>query len=141
MPTKAPVREPDVSDLDELCASRFVSIIGRQHVLPERFLDRNLSSVIGRSPTAGNSMEIGTIAPPATISRRVGWLEGRKLLSSRLLDILIYRAADIAGFSPAGARPKRPTTISAQPSVSMFLNFRKMLPPLGTLQLPQGSKF
>jgi len=37
VPTKAPVREPDVSDLDELCASRFVRIIRRQHVLPERF--------------------------------------------------------------------------------------------------------
>ena len=34
---EAPVRELDVSDLDELCAGGFVRIIGHQHVLPERF--------------------------------------------------------------------------------------------------------
>jgi hypothetical protein len=32
-------------------------------------------------------------------------------------------------------------TVSLQPSVSMSLIFGKMLPPLGTLQWPQGSKF
>jgi hypothetical protein len=36
-PTEASVREPDVSDLNELCANGFVRIIGHQHVLLERF--------------------------------------------------------------------------------------------------------
>src|SRR5262249_7646840 len=42
-PTKAPIREPDASDLDELCASGFVRIIGHQHPLLRLFqLSRRL---------------------------------------------------------------------------------------------------
>jgi hypothetical protein len=36
-PTEAPIREPDVSDLDELCAGGFVRIIGHQHPLLRLF--------------------------------------------------------------------------------------------------------
>ena len=84
VPTKAPVGEPDVSDLDEPCASRLVRIIRRKHVLPERFQRHRCIRACGRPKSV-----------QAATAERV--------------DV-----PEIVG---------------------------KMLPPLGSLQWPQGSKF